>query len=152
MYPLQHLIFTGIFASGLFFLFPQMGFIGFLIITVSGVLIDVDHYLYYVYKRKNLSLTDSYRWYLKNEKKFLSLPREKRGEFYEGFFFLHGIEILVLLIIFMFFSKYFLFVFTGFIFHLFLDIFYQRKRKDRIDRISFVNDFFKFKKLKFIGE
>ena len=148
MYPKQHLIFGIIFSAVLFFLFPQIGLTGFLIIFLSSFLIDVDHYLYYVYKKKDLSLKHAYNWFIKKKKRFLALPRKQRNKIYIGFYFLHGIEILIVLFLFSFFSKYFLFIFTGFAFHLLLDAVDQTIYWDRVDKFSLVYDFIKFKKLK----
>ena len=150
MYPLQHLKFGAIFSLLILFLFPQIGLTGFLIIFLSSVLIDVDHYLYYVYKKKDLSLKNAYKWCIKKRKKFLSLPRKQRNKFYTGFYFLHGIEILIVLFFLAFLSDYFLFVFIGVLFHLFLDFIDQIVHKNRIDKLSLIYDFFKFKKLKCI--
>ncbi|MBA7700024.1 hypothetical protein ES703_108730 [subsurface metagenome] len=152
MLPMHHLFSGIIFSLILLFLFPQIGLIGFLIIMLSTVLIDVDHYLYYVYKKKDWSLKHAYNWFIKNKKKFLSLSRKQRNKFYTGFFFLHGIEILLILFLLgKFLSIYFYYILIGVSFHLFLDIIYQRKIHDRLDRISIIYDFLKFKKLRFIG-
>ena len=152
MHPPQHLFLGMIFSLGLFFIFPQIGLIGFLIILVSAVLIDVDHYLYYVYKKKDLSLKNAYKWFIDNEKRFFSLPRKQRNELYGGFYFLHGIEVLIILFFLSLFLKYFLFIFIGFSFHLFLDIVYEIKYHYRIDKFSLVYDFIKLKRLKFIED
>lgn len=151
MYPSQHLFFGIIFALILFFIFPQINYIGFLIIVLSSFLIDVDHYLWYVYKKKDWSLKNAYNWSIEIIKKALSLPRRQRNEFYGGFCFLHGIEILFIL----FFlgisvSNVFLFIFVGIAFHLLLDVTDETIYHDRIDKFSIIHDFFKYKKLKFI--
>tara|TARA_Y100000034_G_scaffold97007_1_gene118337 strand:- start:814 stop:1245 length:432 start_codon:yes stop_codon:yes gene_type:complete len=137
-----------IFALILLVIFPQIGLIGFLLISFSTVLIDVDHYIYYIYKKKDWNLKNAHSWFIENTKKFHSLSRTQRNKVYGGFCFLHGTEILLVLLLFTIFSKYFLFIFIGFTFHLFLDITYGRILMDRIDRISSIYDFFKFKKLK----
>ena len=148
MHPSKHFIFGLIFAGFLYFIFPKINFIGFLIIIFSTFLIDVDHYLYYVYKKKDLSLKNAYKWFVANKKKFLSLPWKQRNKFQTGFCFLHGIEVLfILLILWIFISKYFLFVFTGFAFHLLLDSIHQTTYWDRISKVSLVYDYLKFKKL-----
>lgn len=153
MYPSQHLFAGIIFSLILLFLFPQINYIGFLIIVFSNFLIDVDHYLYYVYKKKDLSLKNAYNWFVENLKKAISLPRKQRNETYDGFAFLHGIEILLILFFLgIFVSKYFLFAFIGIAFHLLLDIIGGTIYRDRIDKLSVLHDFFKYKKLKFIDD
>ena len=89
MYPKQHLILGVVFASLLFFLFPKVGIIGFFLISFSAVLIDVDHYLYYVYRKKDWSLKKAFHWHVTQGNKLLFLPREKRKNIFLGFFFLH---------------------------------------------------------------
>ena len=57
--------------------------------------------------------------------------------------------VIILFIAGIFISKYFLLVFIGFTFHLFLDILEEIHNNLRIDKISIIYDWFKFKKLKF---
>lgn len=151
MYPKHHIIFGFIFSVILFLLFPQIEWVGFLLIFSSSILIDVDHYLYYVYKKKDLNLINAHKWFIEHEKKFFFLSRKERADFYSAFSFLHGIEILLFLLLLSIFSKYFFFIFIGFAFHLLLDIVDQTTCHDRIDKFSLISDFLKFKKLKFIG-
>lgn len=152
MYPSQHLFYGTIFGIFLLLLFPSFGVIEFLIIILSTLLVDVDHYLWYAYKKKNLNLKNAYFWFVKNEEKILSLPRNQREKFYIGFCFLHGIEILIISFSLVFISRYFLFIFVGVVFHLLLDIVNGTIFMDRIDKFSLMHDFFKFKKLKYIEE
>ena len=152
MYPKQHLFFGIIFSLILLLLFPQIGLIGFFLILFSTVLIDVDHYLYYVYKKKNWNLKNAYNWYIKEGEKWRSLPRKQRNRFYMCFCFLHGIEILLVLLLLSIISKYFFYIFIGITFHLILDILDQIRYRDRMDKLSILYDFLKFKKLKFIED
>lgn len=153
MYPKQHIIFGIVFSLLLFIIYPQINLIGLSLLFFSSVLIDVDHYTYYVYKKKDWSLRRAYKWFMSNEKKFLSLPRKLRNNYYGGFFFLHGVEMLFILILLtMFVSKYFFFIFIGIFFHLLLDIVDEPRYKDRIDKVSVIHDFLKFKKLKFVDQ
>ncbi|MBU4070195.1 MAG: hypothetical protein KJ646_04395 [Nanoarchaeota archaeon] len=150
MYPTQHLILGAIFSLLLLFLFPQIGFLGASIIILSTVLIDVDHYVYYTFKKKDLSLKNSYNWFIRKVTTFNNLPRKQRNKFYIAFCCLHGLEVLLILLIFSTMFQYFFFIFIGFSFHLLLDLVSETRHRDRIDRISLIYDFFKFKKLKFI--
>ncbi len=149
MYVKWHVILGFIFSVLLFFLFPKIGFIGFLIIWASSVFLDVDHYLAYVYLKKDWSLIRAYKWHMKKNKKSLSFSRKQRNNFYISFSFLHGIEfLLILFFLTIFISKYFLFILIGAAFHLLLDNLYERKYNSRCDKISLIYDFLKFKKLK----
>jgi len=150
MYPKQHLFLGIIFTTFLFIFFPEIGIAGISIILSSTVFIDVDHYIYYIYKKKDWSLINAYKNSMEKTKKLFSLSRKKRNGIYLGFYFLHGIEILFLVLALSFFSKYFLFVFAGFSFHLLLDIIHQTTYWDRIDKFSLIYDYIKFKDKKSI--
>ena len=153
MIPTKHFYFGLILALILFFIFPQIGLIEFFIIIASTVLIDVDHYLYYVYKKKDWNLKKAYHWFYKNCKKYASLSEEQKNQYYGGFCFLHGIEILIILFLLgRFFSVYFYYMLIGFAFHLSLDTVHQLIQKGRVDKLSVIYDFFKFKKLKLIQD
>jgi hypothetical protein len=153
MLPLYHLFLGIIFSLILFFLFPQIELIGFLIIILSTVLIDIDHYLYYIYKKKDLSLKNAYNWFVFRTKKLSLLSRKQRNEFYQGFAFLHGFEtLLILFLIGYYFFWPIIYIFLGVAFHLFLDIFHQKTVHDRFDKYSIIYDYFKYKKLKLIDE
>jgi len=121
MKPLSHLILGIIFASTLLIIFPAIGFTGFFIIVISSVFIDVDHYIYYVFKKGDLNLKNAYVWFVENEKKFRSLPLRKKRQICPPLCFLHTLEFLLIFAVLSFYFDIFLFIFTGFIFHLFLD-------------------------------
>ena len=156
MLPLKHLFLAVIFSLVLYLIFPiiPLKYIG--IIILSAVLIDIDHYLYYVFKKRDFSLSsfkNAYRWFRETERKTLLLPRKEREKVYGGFCFLHGVETLgVLLILGLTIAKTFFFIFIGFAFHLLTDIVHGTVYRDRIDRVSAVYDFFKFKNLRLINE
>ena len=148
MFPKHHIFLGTIFAAALFLIFPKIGLIGFLLIIASAVLMDADHYVYYVFKKRDLSLSRAYKWHLKKQKRLLLLSRKQRNKVLGPFCFLHGIEILfILFLLGAFLSKYFYFLLIGAAFHLFLDIIYQRKIHDRLDRISLIYDFIKFRNI-----
>jgi len=149
MRPKQHIIFGLIFSLIIFLIFPKIKLIGFLIIFLSSVLIDVDHYLFYVFKTRDFNLRRSYKWFLRYEEKFKEISKEERKKIPSVLFFLHGFEILaVIILLSIFVSDWFLFVFVGFSFHLFLDVLYLYLKKLRFDKISLIYDYFKFKKMK----
>ena len=151
MLPQHHLIFGTIFSAILLILFPQLGFSGFFIIILSTVLIDMDHYAYFIYKKKDWNLKHAYDWVIETGKKFYSLPKIERDKFYLGIYLLHGIEVLfVLSILGIFISKYFLFIFIGFSFHLLLDAIYQIIQEKKITKVSLVHDFLNSRKLKLV--
>ncbi len=146
----KHLIYGFIFSILLFLFFPiKVGLIGFFIIFASSVLIDTDHFIYYIVKDKSWSLKKSIKHFKEARKKRSKMPLEKRKEYYSGWCFLHGIEFLIILFLLGFFiHKYFYFILFGVLFHLILDFIEQVMNKQRIDKLSSVYDYFKFKKLK----
>ncbi|MFH1326794.1 MAG: hypothetical protein ABIH59_01570 [archaeon] len=151
MYPHNHFFFGLIFSLVLFIIFPQIGLIESVIILLANFFVDVDHYLYYVYKKKDYNLKNAYNWFVKANKKILELPKEKRKHFYSCFCFLHGIEpILFLFVLGFFLNKYFFFLGIGISFHLICDIYYEQVLyKTRIHKLSIIYDYFRYNKLKF---
>ena len=153
MLPQEHFIYGFFFAALLLFILPLIGILGFMLIVLSAVLIDADHYLYYFYVEKGTSLTKAYAFFRKNKKKFLSLAKEKRAEYYGAWCIFHGIEMLILTLLCTFFiSEIFGFIFIGISFHLILDYIEQWPFYLRKDKISSAYDFLKFKKLQNINE
>jgi len=147
MIPRMHLIFGVIFVTFLYFIFyPILSIFDLAVILLSSILIDVDHYFYYVLKKRDLNPFNAYHWYKKNVKKIYSLNKEKRREIYFGFYIFHGIEILIILF---FLGKYvypiFTFILIGFIFHLFLDFVSEIIWEQRFDKISFIYNLLTFK-------
>ncbi len=153
MLPHTHFVYGIVLSLILVIIMPQIGFIGVSLIVLSGVLIDFDHYLYYIFKKKNFSLISAYNFFKTNREKFLFLPIEKRAQYHGGWCVFHGFEALIIALILTFlFSEYFGFVFIGMAFHLLLDYAEQWPFLKRKDRISSAYDFLKFRKLKNINE
>jgi hypothetical protein len=149
MLPQNHFLFGFLFSVILYLIFPEIEFLGLVVFLMATVLIDIDHYLYYVYKKRDWSLVGAVKWFLKKGKILKKMGRKKRGEFYTGFCFLHGVEALVLFGVLGYFVwDGFYFVSLGFGFHLILDYIHQIQVMDRVDRLSAVYDYFKFGKLK----
>ena len=138
-----HFLLGVIFAVLLYLLFSTIiSLFGLLIILLSSFLIDVDHYLYYVYKKGDFSLIRAYSWYMKNARKFCFMSEEKRKQFYLGFYIFHGIEPLIILFFLGFYvSQFFNFILVGFLFHLFTDLISEIILKQRIDKVSIIQNF-----------
>lgn len=109
MFWIYHII-IGLIISLL--LYPIYG-IKVLIIFISNLLIDADHYLWYVFRIKNLNLFKAFKFF-KNRK-----LREKYKNILHIF---HTIEILIIIIILSFYSEIFFLVLIGVIIHLILDV------------------------------
>ena len=151
MLPKYHISLGFLFSFILYFIFPEITLFMAGIVFLSSVLIDFDHYLYFVSRKKSLSLKKAYIYFIEKRKKYRKLDSKTKRKYYGGFYFLHGLEFVFLLFVFgYFFSVYFYFILLGVMFHLFLDyidfIIYDK----RFDKISVIYDFIKFKKLKFL--
>jgi hypothetical protein len=151
MLPKYHIFLGFILSLILYLIFPSITLIGAGIIFLSSFLIDVDHYIYYAVKKGNINPLKSVKYFMTKRKKLIGMNIENRKKVYSCFCFLHGIEILIILFVAgIFVSKYFLLIFIGFAFHLFLDLFEEIHKNLRLDKISVIYDWFKFKKLKFL--
>ena len=151
MLPRYHILLGFILSISLFLIFPSINLIGAGIIFLFSFLIDVDHYIYYIFKKKDVSLKNAINYFLIKRKKLEKMDIKKRKSFYSGFCFLHGIEILIVLFMAgIFLSRYFLLIFMGFTFHIYLDLIEEIHKGLRLDKISIIYDLIKFKKLKFL--
>ncbi len=121
MLPKYHLILGFILSSIIFIVFSTIGLIGFLIIWASSFLIDFDHYLYYVFKRKNFSLAKARIWFFKYGEKLARIEREERKKYKVEILIFHGIEFIVLLVLLCFFNSFFFYILIGILIHLSLD-------------------------------
>ena len=120
MLPKHHII-LGIFFCLILYFF-NFSFFRLVIIFLSSVLIDIDHYLWYAFGGKTLSLKEAYAWFVKTGKYYDSLPEKQRKKLYVGVFPFHSIEFLLPLFILGFASPILLFIFIGFIFHSICDL------------------------------
>jgi len=148
MLPRTHIILGFIFSGLLFLIFPLTLFQASLIF-LSSFLIDFDHYLYYLFKKRDFSLKRAYFWFKMKGKKLKELPREERKKYSTAILCFHGLEILIILFILGYLiSNLFYFVLIGAGFHLILDYIYLIKNPHNPMRVSLIHDFLKFKKLK----
>jgi hypothetical protein len=152
MYPKEH-FFLGFFLSSLlFFGFESIGFFEAAIILFSSIFIDFDHYLYYVLRKKNLSLRKAYSWFVRNGKKYGKIPKRHKKKYYLSILIFHGIEPLLLLIILSFFSKIFFFIFLGFLLHLFSDVFIESKRGSSTNKFFLIAQILRARKTRNVEE
>lgn len=90
-----------------------------LLFFIGGVLFDVDHYLNYVVKKRDLSLRRAHTWYSNLTKDIQTEPKR-----YLALHIFHTIEFMFLLLALGYiFDNYFLFL--GVLFHNFLDLIYM---------------------------
>lgn len=149
MKPLPHIILGFAFAFFLYLFFPHVMILEASIIFLSSFLIDIDHYLYHFYKDKTFNLKKIYKILVKKIEEYRRLSGEEKQKYYSGYYFLHGLEVLIILLFLGYFiSELFLYIFVGFTFHLLLDMVHQTYFHKRLDKFSLIRDFYKFKKLK----
>ena len=105
----------------MFITIPSIGFISFLIIWFSSVLMDFDHYAYYVFKKKDFSLRKARVWFFEHGERIDSIKKEERKKYKEIILLFHGIECVVFLIILSRINVFFSYILFGVLIHLFLD-------------------------------
>jgi len=120
MLPKYHILFGAIFSILAYIVF-NLTLLQASLIFFSSFLIDVDHYLWFVFKRKNLNLASSYKRFVRKRKEYIALSLEQRKQYKKAFMIFHGIEFITLLIILSFFYNIFFFILIGVLFHLIID-------------------------------
>ena len=137
----------------IFLVFPSVGILNITIIFAASVLIDIDHYIYYIYKTKKLNPIKAYTWYRGHQRRCKKIPKEKKSEVHFGTYFLHGIEILMILFALGFFvSPVFYFILIGFTFHLICDLSLEITLFNEYNKISVIYAFLKSRGMTFIDD
>jgi len=125
MYVLPHVIFSGLLTLAAY---PFFG-VASLLVFIGGVLIDVDHYLEYAFRTKNISPFKAYKDYMKMNKEYFDDLKNKRipkrGCFLHVF---HTIELWIVIILISFFSRQYLFLY-GLMLHMSMDTAFYVKNK-----------------------
>lgn len=111
MLPKWHLLFGAIFSLILYLIFPQIGIFNISLIFLSSILIDFDHYLWTIKRKKYFNLKEVYLW---NK----NLPKNHKPITH----IFHTIEFIIFIAILSFYFNFF-FILIGIIFHSVLDIF-----------------------------
>jgi len=128
MLPKKHFLVTFFICIPLYFIYEWWV----LLILASAVLIDVDHYLHYVFKFKKFNLKKAYDYYLNRGK------NKKRERL---LFVFHTWEVLVAILLLGFFFQIFWLIFLGFFIHVLEDIYdYYTRAKVYSRRISLFFD------------
>ncbi len=121
MLPKWHLLFGFVFAYILIYFF-QFSLLAGTIVFLSSILIDIDHYLRYVYLEKDLSPIKFWNWSMQRKKRWEKLSKKEKSKYKYPQFFLHGIEFWVIIFLLSFNHQIFLWMLIGIIFHMFFDI------------------------------
>ncbi len=134
----HHILFSFIFAYILTYFIPLSLLAGSLVF-LSAVLIDIDHYLYYIFVKKDISLKRAYKWFIKRRQQSLKLTKQEKRKQKHVIMIFHGIELLIILFLLTYFSYWFYYVLIGVIFHLFLDIIDMIYSKSQLSlKLSFI--------------
>tara|TARA_Y100000310_G_scaffold329947_1_gene400686 strand:+ start:10260 stop:10721 length:462 start_codon:yes stop_codon:yes gene_type:complete len=121
MLPKSHILISLLVTFILVKIFHISFFYG-VILLFSAILIDVDHYLLYVYQKNNLSLKKAY-WYFYNRGiKFRKISRDKRKKYKEDILLFHNIEFLIIIFFLSWFYFPIFYILYGMILHMFIDI------------------------------
>jgi hypothetical protein len=114
----QHLAYTGAAAAALT---PFLGGEHIALFAIGAVLIDVDHYLLYIQRRRNFSVTGMFRYFRELQTVQSTIP-------YVGLCLFHTIDFFILLGVLAISYPLFFPLLTGCLYHFCLDLF-DLKRK-----------------------
>jgi len=120
MLPRQHAA-IGAIASLLLYLLTPITITQTIIIFLASVLLDFDHYLYFIITKKDFSLTKAYNWFVRKKKKWLALPKDQKPKYKKTIFLFHGIEFFIILTILTYFFPPVIFILLGFLIHMIVD-------------------------------
>jgi len=129
MLPKTHIMLGAIFSLVLFYLFPITIFQVSLIFLAS-FLIDFDHYVWYVYKKKDFKLKNSYNYLKKDARDLRKLM------------FFHTIEFHIFVALLGFIWSGFFYILIGMIFHSLTDLIgliYEKRLRTREFSLIFRN-------------
>lgn len=120
MLPKIHAFFAAILSILIFFIF-NISYFQTIIIFLSSILIDFDHYLWFVINKKSYNLKKAFNWFSNKREFFYKYSSKKFQKYKKSVLIFHGIEFLIPLFLLAYFYDIFLFVLIGVIFHLILD-------------------------------
>lgn len=115
-----HFIIGSIVSLILIYLFRFSIFSG-LIIFLSSWLIDVDHYLWYMFEFKDRNPMNALKWRKRVFLKWQQLSRKEKTQYRKGVYIFHGIVFWSILLIASFLHKLFLWIFIGVTIHMIID-------------------------------
>ncbi len=129
MLPRWHIFFGFVFSYILVYFFNFSLFAGF-IVFLASIFIDLDHVLLYFLETKDLHPAKFFEWGNKKEALWHSLSTQEKKNYQAPHFILHGIEFVIILLIFSLFHPFFMWVLLGILVHLaldFIDLYQKRK-------------------------
>jgi len=111
-----------------------------LIIFLSSILIDFDHYLYFVIRDKDLSLNKANNWFLEKRKLQENETLVKQKRYRAAILIFHNLESLIILFLLTYINKIFLWILIGFIIHMLTDYLEISTKSFRNTKISLICD------------
>ncbi len=138
MMPKWHVLYSFVLAYSLNWFF-HISFLATILIFLSSILIDVDHYLIFILREKKIHPKKFWNWSINTKKEWL---KEGEKSFYKyPLFIFHGLEALLILAILSLLYLPFFWIFIGFSFHLFLDLLDLIYREEKLHKLSQIYTF-----------
>lgn len=120
MLPKIHAI-LGLIFSFLMYFMLNATILEALLIFFASFLIDFDHYLWYIYRKKSFNLKNAYSWFKEKRKKWLVLSEKEREKYKRPYLIFHSIEFWIILFILGYLNQIFFYLLLGILFHIILD-------------------------------
>lgn len=121
MLPKWHILLGFVFSYVLIYFFNFSLFAG-TIVFLSSFLIDFDHYLYFVYKKKDLSYFQARGYYSELNAHWKNLSKEEKESYKYPIMIFHGIEFWIILALLGFISPIFFWILMGIGVHMIADL------------------------------
>jgi len=121
MLPKWHILIGFVFSYILVYFFNVPFISGLIIFISSWLIIDLDHYIYYIYKRKDQNFFRFYYLSLEEGDYYNNLTKAEKDKYKKEIFLFHGVEFWAILTILAIFNKISLFILLGFAIHMFAD-------------------------------
>lgn len=131
MLPKWHILFGFVLSYILVYLF-KLSLLAGSIVFLSSFLIDLDHYIYFVFKKKSLSYVKARKYYAERNEIWKKLSKEEKNNYKYPIMIFHGIEFWILLALLGFISPIFFWILMGIGVHMVADWADLFERKERI--------------------
>lgn len=125
--PQSHLIYGLFFSACVYFIYPTIGILGFSLIWLSSIFIDLDHAVRFTIKTGSINPIKFLEWSYGEHKRWKNL--KNKNQYKLPFFACHGIEFIAMLAILTIFTSWAKYVLIGALFHLILDYMHLIKHK-----------------------
>ena len=150
MLPKHHIITGAIISTLLYIIFP-LTIIQTLTIFLSSFLIDFDHYLYYLIKKKDTNPINATKWFYKYRTAWLNLSTQQRKQYKRPLFIFHNIECWLILLVLAQINSLTYFILLGIAIHISLDYLEIIYLKEPLyQKFSIILTYLKNKKKRFI--